>query len=69
MFTNGSRKTFALTSLADSDRPLFKVPRTVIDRGNYQLAFAICEAILLVSDDANEPVVERAVPLSSLATS
>ena len=44
MFTTASRKTFALASLADSGRPLFKVTR--IDRGNYPLALAICEAVL-----------------------
>ena len=31
--------------------------------GNYQLSFAICEAVLLVSDDANQPVVERGRPV------
>ena len=34
-------------------------PRAGINLRNYQLASGICEAVFLVSDDANQPVVER----------
>ena len=45
--------TFALTSLADFGLSAYEVPRAVINRRNYQLTFAIREAIFLVSDDDN----------------
>src|SRR5712692_3949401 len=45
--------TLALAAFADFGLPLFKVHRTVISRGNCELSLAVCETVLLVSDDSN----------------
>ena len=43
---------------ADCGTPILEIHCTVINRGNYNLSSMICEAVLPVVDDPNEPVVE-----------
>jgi hypothetical protein len=45
-------------AFADYGTPILEIHGTVINRGNYNVSSTICEAVLPVADDPNEPVVE-----------
>jgi len=51
-------ETSAPAAFADCGTPILEVHSPVINRRNYKLSFAIREAVLLISNSPNKPVVE-----------